>query len=67
LSASSIESAGGKGFVIGQPNFTTAGTSTSDDTFNTPIDVKLDGGGDVFVSDGGNNRGLLSTASGVST
>lgn len=47
-------------FVIGQPNFTTAGTTVppTNKSLNNPRDVKLDGSGNVFVSDTSNHRVL---------
>jgi len=48
--------------VLGQPDFTTSSVNTgsapysSAGTFSGPADVKLDGSGNLFIADAGNNR-----------
>ena len=44
--------------VLGQPDFTTTGFSTTASTFTAPVDVVVDGDGNVYVSDSNNNRVL---------
>jgi DNA-binding beta-propeller fold protein YncE len=43
------------GFVIGQPSFSTSGSGT----FKTPAGVAVDSGGNIYVSDNGDNRVLI--------
>jgi len=43
-------------YVIGQPDFTSSGASTTDSTLNNPISCITAPNGDVYVSDYNNNR-----------
>jgi sugar lactone lactonase YvrE len=44
--------------VIGQPNFTSGGTATTNSGLSFPYLVAFDASGDLWVTDGGNNRVL---------
>lgn len=44
--------------VVGHPNFTVSGASTSQNGLRAPIAVVFDSSGDLWVSDAGNNRVL---------
>jgi sugar lactone lactonase YvrE len=45
--------------VFGQPDLTSNGTGTTASTMNSPSGVAVDGSGNLYVADGGNNRVLF--------
>ena len=56
--AATLPSGANANGVLGQPNFTSNGTATSQKGMGYPYGLAVDAGGRLWVSDGGNNRVL---------